>query len=176
MTNENALKIPGWMTENELSYLAQAAGKSKRILEIGSWMGRSTLALAENTTGIVYALDTWGGDEMTKHLLEGREPDWLFQQFKTNTCHCRNIIPIQNSSLAAAKEFQGPGFDMIFIDAAHDYESVKQDIIAWAPWLLPNGIFCGHDFSGAWPGVMQAVRESIQIFKTVDTIWTTEVG
>ncbi len=56
---KHAMSIFGWMSEDELVWLAEQAGKSKRILEVGSHLGRSTSALAINTRGVVYAVDLW---------------------------------------------------------------------------------------------------------------------
>jgi hypothetical protein len=36
--------------------------------------------------------------------------------------------------------------DLVFLDASHDYESVKKDIAVWAPHVRPGGILCGHDY------------------------------
>ena len=36
--------------------------------------------------------------------------------------------------------------DFVFIDGAHDYESMKKDIQACKRILRPGGIICGHDF------------------------------
>src|SRR3990172_2076152 len=64
MNIENALKInEGWMERHDLEWLATYAAKSKRIVEVGSWHGRSTTVLADNTEGIVFAVDTWEGSE-----------------------------------------------------------------------------------------------------------------
>jgi hypothetical protein len=46
----------------------------------------------------------------------------------------------------------------VFIDAAHDYESVKADLEAWVPRIGPGGFIAGHDYFDA-PGVKQAVDE-----------------
>jgi len=45
MNIERAQATTGWMSDAELTYLAECAGKSTAIVEIGSWKGRSTLAL-----------------------------------------------------------------------------------------------------------------------------------
>lgn len=50
---------------------------------------------------------------------------------------------------------------MIFIDANHTYEAVKEDIAAWWPRLMPDGVMIGHDYrTKNFPGVDQAVKEA----------------
>jgi hypothetical protein len=51
--------------------------------------------------------------------------------------------------------------DMVFIDADHEYNMVKQDIQIWRSLLAPNGLLCGHDYHEDWPGVLKAVRELV---------------
>ena len=36
--------------------------------------------------------------------------------------------------------------DFCFIDSAHDYETVKNDIIYWLPKIKNGGILAGHDY------------------------------
>ena len=63
-------------------------------------------------------------------------------------------------------------YDMIFLDASHDYASVKADILAWMPLLAPGGLLCGHDLGPNWPEVEVAVRELIPDFKLgANQIW-----
>lgn len=50
-----------------------------------------------------------------------------------------------------------PEFDIIFIDANHDYEYVANDIEAWSQKLTPYGVLCGHDY--VMDGVQRAVQE-----------------
>jgi len=71
-------------------------------------------------------------------------------------------------SLEASKEFKDESLDFIYVDARHDYEGVKEDMIAWWPKLKIGGLLAGHDFvpdgnhkEGAF-GVQKAVAELAQ--------------
>lgn len=184
---ENALKIEGWMRPDELQWLAEKASTRRRICEIGSWMGRSTRAIVENAPedAVVYAVDTWKGTEGPREcalLLKGKPEDWLINQFRANMkeewiASPHRLRPYQGTSLAGA-DYLGKGcygieFDMIFLDAAHDYDSVKADIKAWLPNLAPDGLICGHDFGGSFPGVARAVLELLPEARKVGagSIW-----
>jgi predicted O-methyltransferase YrrM len=176
---QNALPIQGWMREEALVYLASMASRSWRIAEIGAWKGRSTVGMAENTAGTVYAIDTWKGSDEWAHQseIEQHPEGWLYEEFCTNTKHLRNVVPCKMPSLQAAEHFRQLGFtfDFIFIDASHDYGNVKADILAWKPLLAPGGVFSGHDYAEWAPGVVQAVKELIPSYRVVGvTIWTTE--
>lgn len=185
----NAVKINGWMREEELVWLATQASTRRLICEVGSWMGRSTRALADNQPegGILYAVDTWAGTPGPNEcgqLLQGKPEDWLFNQFRANIgedlFHTEETVtedgitypviryrvrPYRATSLEGADYLCGScyqnRFDMIFLDAAHDYENVKADILAWRQYLAPGGLLCGHDFGGPFRGVEQACRELI---------------
>ena len=74
-------------------------------------------------------------------------------------------------------------YDLVFIDADHTYEAVKQDILDWWPKVKVGGRLCGHDFGvyteyhekdkcGPW-GVKRAVDElfSGQYTLHADTVW-----
>jgi predicted O-methyltransferase YrrM len=49
--------------------------------------------------------------------------------------------------------------DVIHIDAAHEYDDVKEDIRLWWPLVRPCGVLLGDDYTHYWPGVVQAVDE-----------------
>lgn len=62
--------------------------------------------------------------------------------------------------------------DFVFIDAAHSYEAVRDDIADWLPKVKPGGWFGGHDFHPNWPGVQQAVTEAFGTVELLDGhIW-----
>ncbi|RLI59813.1 MAG: hypothetical protein DRO67_09555, partial [Candidatus Asgardarchaeum californiense] len=80
---------------------------------------------------------------------------------------------IRGDSATMADEFQHASVDFVFIDAAHDYESVKNDIAAWFPKVKVGGIIAGHDYKNDEPtGVEQAVDERFgSKIKVVENIW-----
>jgi hypothetical protein len=45
----NAISVDGWMLWTELEWLAANAKRRLKIVEVGSWMGRSTRVLADST-------------------------------------------------------------------------------------------------------------------------------
>lgn len=175
-----AVSINGWMTEEELTYLANAASRSQIIAEVGSWMGRSTCSLAANVgSGLVVAVDTWQGSTEHAEWLAEKSEGWLFSEFRNNT-RGLPVMPISLPSLDAAFLLNKSPmrFDMIFLDASHDYDNVKADILAWMPLLAEGGILCGHDYDPPnWMGVHDAVHECVLGFKVVPgtTIWYAEV-
>src|SRR5215467_5967892 len=61
MILDRANNIDGWMSGPELQFLAEMASKYNHILEVGSYKGRSTRALADNTKGQVVCCDPWDG-------------------------------------------------------------------------------------------------------------------
>lgn len=165
MNISKALTTQGWMSEVELHWLAETASRCQSIVEIGVYKGRSTCALAENTTGTVYSVDIWS---------ECGTDGWYYDVFRSNISHLSNVVPVNRASIWAAREFaaEGKRFDMIFIDAAHDQYNVRQDITAWRPLLAEGGIFAGHDYNFAgWPDVKMIVDELIPGVSVIDTIW-----
>jgi hypothetical protein len=50
-------------------------------------------------------------------------------------------------SVEAAQRVPRHSMDFVYIDARHDYESVKEDLHAWFDKVRPGGIFAGHDYA-----------------------------
>jgi predicted O-methyltransferase YrrM len=169
---DKALSIQGWMDHPDLQWLAEKAKSHKYIVEIGCWLGRSTRALADNTDGVVYAVDTWGftNEEPQRKILEGKPEDWLFDEFLRNMKFLSNVRVSRKYSIDAANDFKNMKFDMIFIDGSHDYENIKKDIMAWYPLLEENGLFCGHDV--LYPDIEKALKELFPHYARVaGAIW-----
>lgn len=166
-----AVDIEGFMRFAELDWLATVASASEFIAEIGCWRGRSTRAMADNTTGTIFAIDHFEGSPELEYILDTLPPGWLFKTFMKNVFDCPNVIPLRMKSLAAAHVLAPMRFDLIFIDGAHDYKSVCEDINAWRPLLRDGGMLCGHD--AGYHDVKKAVMELLPDAKVVKgtAIW-----
>ena len=84
-----------------------------------------------------------------------------------------NLSLIERSSLEFFNQNKVK-YDLIYIDAAHDYDNVYQDIQLSIPALKPSGILSGHDMiAGKDPqinGVLTAVNEIFPQVKNGDII------
>jgi predicted O-methyltransferase YrrM len=180
---DRAKLIPGFMHDAELLWLAEQAAGHVCIAEVGSWLGRSTRALADNTKGRVWAIDTWEGSKGDLDDIVAAHPkNWAFNEFRRNTSDCTNLFVRKQSSLMAAASFPDETFDLIFIDADHKRFAVENDIRAWRPKLIKGGILAGHDYCpDRWPGVRMAVDELCPEHRVMEpnngerSIWWTNV-
>lgn len=177
---ERALALGGWMSEQELTWLAEQASKCKTIVEFGSFHGRSTRALADNiqSDGKIWAVDPWNGDYVAEDgdVLSQVQTFCLPYFLKNLEDHIKvgRVIPIRNFS----SNFELPHtVDMVFIDGDHRYKTVVKDIEKAVKLVGFNtdGIISGHDYGHPlWTGVKQAVDEFFTDVKVVGSIWWTQ--
>jgi len=151
---EKAMTIPGWLLRVEAEWLYDAAAGMKSILEIGSWMGRSTYVLCSACKGIVVAVDHFLGSPEHQDLIRaGQNP---LVNFLANVGHFENLIALKiPSEIAAAIVCMPRSFDMVFIDGAHEYEDVIADLNLWG--MRAQTLLCGHD--GNYKSIERALAE-----------------
>ena len=155
-----------WFTYPELyKAMVGAAQPTAHFVEVGTWKGMSAAFMAveiiNSGKNIKFdCIDTWdfveSQQDISKELFIG-----LYDTFLKNIEPVKHVItPIKSLSWDGARYYNDNSLDFIFIDAAHDYESVKKDINAWYPKLKKGGIIAGHD---SWClDVQQAVNEFFQ--------------
>ncbi len=129
-------KIEGWLSVAEGVKLAELASGNV-VVEIGSYKGRSTMAMA-STASVVYSVDTFRGEN------ECGGSDTL-DEFRRNTRGAENVVAIV-ANHAGGLDMLGSGIaDLVFIDGAHDSDSVERDTRTAARLLKPGGIVVYHD-------------------------------
>jgi len=113
------------------------------IVEIGSWEGRSTIALANAVhPRIVHCVDTWDGSpgEPSAHLARGRD---VFGQFQANIdAWTDGNISIHRGDW---RHWQPETCALVFIDATHTRSEVAANIATYLPLMVSGGIICGDD-------------------------------
>jgi predicted O-methyltransferase YrrM len=159
--------VRGWLQELEAFalYLLAAEGPAAgAIVEIGSFMGRSTIVLATGSMSSrrekVTAVDHFRGSpehQINPALVAERVVYNHFMQNLRKAGVAEHVQPIIASSQEAVAGWQGP-IRLLFIDADHAYESTKQDFQLWSPFVVPGGLIAFHDV-GSWPGVTQFYNE-----------------
>lgn len=151
----------GWFRPENQAYLEKFIKdiNPKIIIEVGTWVGLSAMFMAEKLAegSRLYAVDTFEGSPEHNNI---QFLPKLYQHFLSNVKHrglSHKIVPVKMTSQSAAASLTIKA-QLIYVDAAHDYESVYADIIAWYKHLEVGGIMCGDDYG--WPGLTQAVHQA----------------
>lgn len=133
------------------------------LVELGTHVGHTARALADHLAHFcgyeVHSVDTFLPSERMKNV---PNPPDKYEEFKRNAGPRLDvtIFPHRNTTDDAAKVWpKDKLIDFLFIDASHEYEQVKRDILNWGKFVRPGGIICGHDYSHFYPGVKRAVHE-----------------
>lgn len=124
--SQTVVSLPdGWLSTVEADTLCKLAA-GKRVLELGAYKGRSTVALA-STAAHVTSVDWHKGDPDVAKATNDACVD-TFPEFLANTKAYTNITPIVKRIADAAPELRTQTFDMVWIDAGHDFENVTHDM------------------------------------------------
>ena len=143
-------KIDGWLHDHQIALMWIIFSQLEGVaVEVGCWKGRATFAFMANIPRDQFSLhcvDTFLGSEEHKESLGGSSTRPAFEKNLKERGLLEQVNIIQKESVEAAEEFKDGSLDIVFIDAAHDYENVKLDILAWLPKLKPHGLMIGHDY------------------------------
>lgn len=145
-------------------HAVERAHQGAIFVEVGAYIGESVVYTAVEIINSgkdiqLHVVDKWRGKNTINPELSMKQ---ILDQFILNVQPVADKMKIfihQQKSVKAAEEFLDGSLDFVFIDAAHDYKSVKEDIIAWYPKVKAGGLLAGHDFTEKFPGVQIAVRE-----------------
>jgi len=123
--------------------------EGSHFVEIGCLEGQSLIYLIKEKMKLGKELKITAIDHFKY------QSDGLLSRFHDNLASYKDEFNLMvMDSAEAASYFDS--VDFVFIDAGHDYESVKKDILAWLP--KTKGVIAGHDYP-AYKGVVTAVDE-----------------
>ena len=153
------------------------------MYEIGSFAGESA-AVFSYYFREVHCVDPWLPDVICDPRMTFTAED-VERSFDARAEVCGNIRKHKGLSLEVVKGVADDSLDFVYIDGAHDLESVRADIAAWAPKVRPGGFIGGHDYhsnAGSDFHVQTAVDEffaaggayGLQLFG--DTSWVGRIS
>jgi len=158
-------QITGWFSQDEaiaMQSLVKGLPPGARVAELGSFQGRSSVVIASvlPPDGILYCVDHFEGSP--EHKGGDFKLEYLGVNFINNIKKFQvddQIRVLIMDTLEASERFVGEFFHLVFIDAAHDYEGVKADILQWYPKIKMKGFLICHDYCTGWQGVIDAISE-----------------
>jgi predicted O-methyltransferase YrrM len=177
--------VPGWFDFQDIydEAVARAPAAGAHFVELGVLFGRSSIYMAtqilSSGKSITFdAVDNWpspfhlGPKEWMPEAYN--QPRRLMQslvdshggvrqafRWFAEQCNVNGSIHVVDSDLRVAAQlhrYQPASLDFVFLDADHSEEGTRAAINAWLPKVKPGGVFAGHDFVEAWPGVVAAVK------------------
>ena len=157
-------QIQGWFHLHKAVAIQSAVKQlppGSKLVELGSFQGRSSVAIASvmPPNSILYCVDHFQGMEDYKQW--NFDLSNLWQAFSNNIERFGvkdKIRALSMTTSEAADKFEPEYFDLVLVDAAHDYDSVKTDLLNWYPKLKPGGYLFCDDYQPEWPGVMRAIK------------------
>lgn len=150
--------ITGWLSDNEAEWLNHQAAKVKNacIVEIGSYQGKSTIALALNATVPVFAIDPHEDhiDEIGGAF--GSADRARFHENIVQAGVQERVCPINLASRQAQQLWSKP-IGLLFVDGAHNYIDCRFDCFAYLDYVVEGGILAVHDRT--WPDIERVLNE-----------------
>ena len=152
--------IRGWLSFDEARLLAALSSRVPRqlaIVELGSFFGRSTVALSCGLKDIgvarIHAVDPHKG---LAGIFEGSTLDPFLKNLESRRVG-RKVRVHVSTSVTCARSWNGGRIGMLFIDARHDTDSVRSDFEAWFPAMTSTCYVAFHDVTQ--PGPNAVVRD-----------------
>lgn len=133
------------ISECDEEILNEYAKGTDLIIEVGTFLGGTADTFLSAMDGRLVCVDTFRGLLADDHFRVTREAALLMVVDRLDRFGDRVTIIIGESTVVAST-FRPESADRVFLDGAHDYESVVADIRAWLPVVKPDGLLVGHDF------------------------------
>jgi predicted O-methyltransferase YrrM len=156
--------IEGWLSLDEaraLRSLAREVPATRSIVEIGSYRGRSTVALAfgsrRGNGAIVYAVDPHAPFTGARGGRFGPEDRAAFYANVIRAGAGDRIALVGLSSASAARAWRERDIGLLFLDGDHRHEAVRADFEAWSRHLADDAIVAFDDCD--YPDVARLVGE-----------------
>jgi predicted O-methyltransferase YrrM len=152
--------VEGWLQHAEAWALFEAARVAcpatdpAQAVEIGSFKGRSAIALASGLRarggGRVVAIDPFD-------LEPGQQAAFDANVERAGLSALVEAVPALSHE--ARPKVEDHSVTVLFVDGSHDYEDVMQDVRIWEPSLIDGAVAAFND--PFWSGVSRALRDTV---------------
>lgn len=151
-----------------------------KVAEIGVWKSRNLKWLLRKCGSHIsefWGIDTFETNVPSSSGRENLEGPKFWEEQYFHACRLMRFFPqlhiVKATSLIASQLFDEEYFNLVFLDAGHQYPSVIEDINAWFPLVKEGGFLSGHDYGERhYPGVEKAVSEIFgDRISVIDTVW-----
>lgn len=163
-------QVEGWLTEGQARALFESASgcpAGGRIVEIGSYQGRSTivLALGSDPSVEVVAIDPHAGNDRGPQEIAGfaeeAEADNLRFEANLAAAGVRDrVTHLRATSDEALADVDGP-IDVLYVDGAHRYGPALADIRQWGARVADGGTLLIHDSFSSIGVTLAILRELV---------------
>jgi predicted O-methyltransferase YrrM len=181
---KNYKDIAGWFHDTSAEKLTELieTHNIKSVIEIGSFVGKSTVFFAQNANiERVLCVDPfimWEegkqngdaqafGEDFYEEFLKNIQEAEVTEKISVLRMSSKEAFnkDVDTDSLAYA--------DLIYIDGAHDYVSIFNDIVMWR--MRAVSVICGDDYDEHWLDVKKAVDEIFgDRVKVAGNLWYVE--
>ena len=146
------LRDSAWCGLTSLAYQMVQWYKPKVIVELGTHMGLSALAMGIalrdlGEGGKLYAIDTWEGDPQAKFYSSEVYDTFLKRRSHVNLDDV--IIPLKMTFDEALSHVPA-SIDMLHVDGLHTWDAVNHDFDTYGPRVRKGGIVMFHDVNTAY--------------------------
>jgi hypothetical protein len=158
-------------SREELPVLLNRRGLLGTGAEIGVKVGSYSDLLLRTWRGRkLISIDPWLEADAGDYDDTANVPQGVQERFYADACarlarHGERSEVWRMTSAQAATRVADAELDFAYIDARHDYASVREDLELWLPRIRPGGVLAGHDYvSGAFPQGHFEVRRAVDDF------------
>jgi SAM-dependent methyltransferase len=169
--------LQGWGSDDPVLVDAVRLLCPLRVCEVGSWKGKSAIKMATTAKHLgldteIVCVDTWLGSpehwvtndhKIYESLRIKNGMPQIYFTFLANVVRAGLtdfITPFPMTSDNAAIIFAklGVRFDLVYVDAAHEYGPAKRDFAQYFDLLAEDGLLIADDYRH-WAGVTRAADE-----------------
>ena len=142
--------LDGLLFVEESAWLYRAAGDRARIVEIGSFRGKSAVMLAKGSAGVggrLLCIDPHINAIGTEKTRFSRSDHDVFVATITRHAVADRVTKWTKTSAEAAAVYDGQPIDLLWIDGDHSYRGIKSDLSMWKRYVRVGGMVAAHDYS-----------------------------